>query len=69
MGSGYVYSVRVKSADSVDRITVVLTVSDRLNTEAGKQDFHIKLSEAIHSIRDSRPFMKNLFVERIHFIE
>lgn len=69
MGSGYVYSVRVKSAGSHERVTLVLNVCDRLNTMAGKRDFHIKLAEAMESISHIRNRLGNVFVERIHFIE
>ena len=69
MGSGYVYSVRVKSGSSDDRITVVLTVCDRLNTAAGNRDFNMKLNEVVTAIKKERPWLRNLFVERIHFIE
>ena len=65
----YVYSVRLKAVDNGNRMTVVLNVDNRLNTAEGKKDFHVKLENAVMAIRESKPWMRNLFVERIHFVE
>ena len=65
----YVYSVRLKAVDSDNRITVVLNIDNRLNTAEGKKDFHVKLEGAVRTIKESKPGMQNLFVERIHFVE
>ena len=65
----YVYTVRLKAVDSDNRITVVLNIDNRLNTAEGKKDFHVKLESAVKTIKESKPGVQNLFVERIHFVE
>ena len=60
----YVYTVRLKAVDSDNRMTVVLNVDNRLNTADGKKDFHVKLKDAVKTIKESKPGMQNLFVER-----